>query len=272
MDAQDFLQQNKRFLMGALIGLGVFFVADYIVDEAFGGGDALQTASSRRRQIIRAEVYDRDSRDSAIQTRETFETETSRLRGSTVLVPGEDFTLDGKGDPEIFYPELAARVRRAVREQALEDGIEFEEEDLSWDPPVGRDEIERAVTTLCVLDHAVARLFDASRLVRQEHPEALGLLQIEKVTAKKSTSTSRGRRNRRRRDEGPIDVFDVQMRFRCGDRTLVEWLRRLESASPVLTIAPDLKVDRGDQLNDPVTVNVTVRGVLLRETTSEGRS
>lgn len=270
MDVQDFFQQNKRFLMGVSIGLGVFFIADYVVDEVFGGGSAVVNATRRARSIRDLEVYDQGSRDLAIETRERFEAEVVGLRTKTVLVPGDDFVLDGKGDPEIYFPELEARVRRAVREQALEDSVEFEEEDLSWEPPVGREEIERSMTSLCVLDHAVARLFRASREVRAEHSEAIGLLQIEKISTKSGARSSRSRRSRRVQDNGPVDVYDVNLRFRCGDRTLVEWLKSLRDGTPVLTIAPDLRVERGDQLNDPVTVNVTVRGVLLEEVETEG--
>lgn len=270
MDLQSFLQENKRFLLGAGAGVLLFFVLDYVVSSVFGPSGVIPaTTYARRLERSDDPIYNASSRDLAIETREQLEELAASLTDSTVFLPTEDFVLDGKGDPQIYFPQIASAVRRNVRNRALEDGVEFDNSDLQWNAPVGVPEIERTVTSLCVLENAVNRLFDSARNAQGNNPEALGLILLDKIAIKSSASGRQRfgsrRRRRSRGDEGPVDTFDVQMKFQCGDQTLSLWLQSLADLSPRLLIAPDLKIARGDQLRDPVTVTCTVRGVTLRD-------
>lgn len=268
MDLQEFWQENKRWVLGVVAGLIVFVILDAVVGSVLGGDDAVRRVQTLERSLQGAEYFDAKALAAAREENERLRALAVRVRDHVGFVPDDEFVLAGKGDPDLYFPDVERRVRERVVARAQERSVGIDERDLAWPAAVTREEKEEALIGLCVLQHAALRLIDAGEEVRQRLPDALGVQAIETFAIERSSAAGSGRRGRRVEDAGLAELVDehrVKFRFRADVATLQAWLEKLRADAPSIGLAPDLRVVPGDQIGDPVLVQGTLSAVVLHE-------
>ncbi|MDA0374936.1 MAG: hypothetical protein O2865_14215 [Planctomycetota bacterium] len=268
MDLQDFWQENKRWILGVVAGLIVYWVGGGIVSAVFGGASASGRVQAMARDLQREEYYDAQALRTAREENERLTALVEQVRQHAAFVPDEEFVLTGKGDPDLYFPEVERRVRTRIVAYAQERSVAIDERDLVWPAAVSREEKEQTLVGLCALQHAALRLVDAGEQVRQEVADAVGLQSIESMQIEKRAGSSTSRRGRRAADSeiaGLVDEYRVKFRFRADTATLQAWLEKLRSASPSIGLAPELRVTPGDQVGDPVLVQGSLAALVIRD-------
>jgi hypothetical protein len=272
LDLQDFWQESKRWVLGVLAGLIVFWIGGKVVDAVFGGANASGRAIGLARSLQGTEYFDAEALSAARAQNEGLTALLARVREHSGFVPDEDFVLAGKGDPDLYFPEVERRVRQRVVSRAQERSVSIDEGDLTWPAAVTRDEKAETMVGLCVLEHAALRLVEASEEVRQRLPDALGLQGIESFAIDRpgTARSPRGPRGTANDDlAGLVDEHRVRFRFRADVPTLQAWLTRLRAERPTIGLAPELRVTPGDQIGDPVTVQGILSAIVLHEPTAQ---
>ncbi len=259
MDLQDLWQEHKRWILGVVAGLVVYLVGAKIVGTFFYSHGAILRVNQLRRSIEGDERFDRADLTKIQAAKAEIEAQEAKVRDAVAFVPGERFLLKGNGDPDTYFPEVAQGVRTDVLGRARELSVELADRDLTWPAPVGREEIERTLLGLCVLQNAATRLLEAGDAVRRADPEALGLVSIDKLAIEKRSGSAFHRPVRRRPTDQPdvaekLDEIQVAFAFRCDVATLQTFLEQLRGRQPRIGLAPDLKVQAGDQIGDPLVV------------------
>ncbi|MBK8978081.1 MAG: hypothetical protein IPM29_19425 [Planctomycetes bacterium] len=269
MDLQDIWQEHRRFILGVLAGVVVFFAARAIIGSVIGTEQALRAPGLTLRSIQSAELFTTATRDRARALNDELRTRAEELRHAVAFVPGDEFRLDGKGDPDTYFPEVARRVRTSLLRASQEYGVELADRDLQWQAPVGREEIADTLVALAAIEAAAQRLLEAGETVRARDPEALGVQSIEalKYDRRGGNAAAASRRFRRRSNEGSdlVEEHRIAFSFRADVMTLQLWLESLRGSAPPLALAPELKVTPGDQVGDPVLVKGTILALTVRE-------
>lgn len=267
MDISEFWQENKRWVLGVAAGAVVYLVGQKVVSSTFGADGLASRARTTAVSIDKTEYFDNDALAAARTQSKAIEAVGAQLRERVGFVPDADFQLDGKGDPDTYFPEMARRVRRKVVLTAQESSIDFADQSLAWQPAVGREEIATRLLELNVLEAAAMRLIDASNEVRAAEPDAFGVVAIESIKIEKSKTAGGARGRVRKESNAPVKEFTVSFQFRCDVATLQNWLERLRSQRPVLGIAvdPAFVVQTGDQINDPIRVKGAVTALWIVE-------
>jgi hypothetical protein len=267
VDISEFWQENKRWVLGVAAGAVVYLVGQKVVSSTFGADGLAARANQTANTISRKEFFDNEALNTARSQAKEIAAVGTELRERVGFAPDADFQLDGKGDPDTYFPEMARRVRRKVVLTAQESSIDFADQNLVWQPAVGREEIASRLVELNVLEAAAMRLIDASNEVRAAEPDAFGVVAIEAIRIEKAKAQS-GARGRARSDtKSPVKEFTVSFQFRCDVATLQNWLERLRSQRPVLGITADpaFVVQAGDQINDPIRVKGAVTALWIQE-------
>lgn len=268
MDLQDFWQENKRWVLGVVAGLIVYWIGSSIVGAAFGGEAAVKGVKALAVGLNREEFYDREALEAARAENERLKELAARVRAHVGFVPDDEFVLVGKGDPELYFPDVERRVRQHVLVRAQELSVALDERGLVWPPPVGREEIQERLIGLCALQHAADRLLDAGQETLRRAPDAVGLQSIDQLAIDKRVSSRRPPRQGSSPDAavaGLLDEYRVKFAFRTDVATLQAWLEKLRSEKPSIGLSPDLRVTPGDQVGDPVLVQGTLSALVLRE-------
>jgi hypothetical protein len=200
----------------------------------------------------------------------------SRLRRELEFAPDDRFVVAGKGDPDLHFDQVARFVRSSLVDKAQQFAVELAGDNLAWEAPVGRDEVERTLASLCVLNHAVGRLLDAGDEVRANDGEAIGLQGIERFeVAKKARKTARRRAPRVNRGRvvkkqtidvsDRVDEFEVAFKFRADSATVQLFLEKCRAIAPALLLQDGFKVKAGRNSGDALTVTGHLVGLSVRD-------
>jgi hypothetical protein len=166
LDLQDFWQENKRWILGVFAGLIVYWVGGGIVSAVFGGASASGRVLAMARDLQREEYYDAQALRTAREENERLMALVERVRAHAAFVPDDEFVLTGKGDPDLYFPEVERRVRSRLVAYAQERSVAIDERDLVWPAAVSRDEKEQTLVGLCALQHAAMRASSCAKKSR----------------------------------------------------------------------------------------------------------
>lgn len=276
MDLNDIWTQNKRWILGVLVGALLFYVAGQIVQSIYDGRAAEAKVIGLTNKLRKQAYYDTKARKQAKETGEVLAQAQQRLEAELEFAPNDRFVLAGKGDADLHFDRVARDVRSELVDKAQQFSVELPASALRWTAPVGREEIERTLLGLDVLHTSLDRLLDAGEEVRSRSAfGALGLQSVEKfeVTHKKGRR-SRGRFNRggsRRRKSDDIDVservdeYEVAFKFRADAPTVQLFLERCRSQSPAVLLQDGFKFKSGRNSGDPLSVTGRLVGIIVRE-------
>jgi hypothetical protein len=248
MDLQQAWQENKRFLIGALIGLFAFLILRVVVESVFDAhGPALQNQRIAS-TVNREEYFSQPALAAAEQERDRLAGLQQTLGDAVLFTPSADYLLDGKGAPDLHYEEVARRLRQKLVRGAAELGLDLGERNLSWTAPAGgSDEIRRTLLALGLLDQAASRLLAAHRATLAADENARGVVTIESF----KLDPPRAEAPRARGAEpSPVEDHRVSFQFTADYATIVRFLESCRSAQPPLSLE-SFTLESGRRSNDP---------------------
>ncbi|MEM7198977.1 MAG: hypothetical protein AAF628_01845 [Planctomycetota bacterium] len=266
MDFHEMWQENKRWIMGVVLGVLAFWIGSQVISGIYDSGSASRKIRSARNALNGQTFYDDAALARAREEEEALAAVRSRLeRAMAYDVPG-DYTLEGKGVPDLHYDQVSRRVRRDLVTRAESLGVELLGKDLEWPTPQGRSEIESTLVAVSLVEQAVTRLLDAHEAVTAADPEAAGLVGVDSFKAAGSGNTAqrrRARRSPRRRSRataqtGAVLEDSVRFRLRADEATVLRFLETCRAQQPPIALATDFKIATGRAPGEPLVVTGTL--------------
>jgi hypothetical protein len=259
MDFHDLWQEHKRWILGVAIGLIAFWVGGAIIASTFDTAAEQRKIAGHVRYAQDEKRFDSNALQAAKQEAAALDTVASNLRKALVFQPGEDFVLEGKGDPGLHFDKVNRDVRAHLLASADQAGVDLQAKDLQWPAAVGRAEIEETLLGLCVLRDAMDRLLAAHEQVRTANVEAAGLVSIDSFKVIGRSAGSGTRRRRAAVDEAAlVEEVAVELRMRADAAVVQLFLEacRSDSARPISI--RDFKMQAGRAPGEPLTVQGTL--------------
>lgn len=262
MDLHDIWQENKRWILGVLIGVIVFWIGHSVLQSKYDTGVETRKIAGHRRYVQEEERFTQAALDAARAENESLQSARQKLGAALLFKPTDDFVLEGKGDPSLHFDKVNRDVRSRLLGQADQVGIELAAKDLQWPAAVGPTEIQETLIGLCLMQETMDRLIAAHERVRGASDEALGLVAIESM--KISGKTGGGRRLPRRRspsEDSGVEETALDFRLRADAAVVEQFLEacRSDSERPISVRAFKMQVGRAP--GEPVTVQGTLTAV-----------
>lgn len=258
MDLHDIWQENKRWILGVVLGLMVFWIGDAVVAGMYDQGSAQQQIRRQKNQLQDEPKYDREALVAVREESAEIAAVRAKLEQSLVFTPSEEFRAAGRDDPDLHYDEVSRRVKDGLLRRANALGIELAERNLDLPSP-SAEQIDAALVGLCLLDHAGTRLFEAHEAALRGAPDARGVIGIDAlqiVDAAKRTV-------RRGAADEVVREQKLRLRMRVDHAALQVFLESCASVSPPISLAPDFEVTTGAQRGDPLLVKMTLLALSL---------
>lgn len=269
MDLQEFWEVNKRWVLGSVLGIAVFFVAKGLIQSSFLDRGV---AVKHRQAMISAggEKYGQKALETAKEEEEALAAEEARLRSALSFELAPAFDLTGRGDPGVYWTELDATTRRSIRDALDARDVEFEPSALQWDTPVGSSEVRSMMLGLNLMQVAFDRLIAAHEQVINADPASRGIFEVERLKIETNLGGGRGRgrgrsASRRRGGEDlPIELQEeaVSFRIKLDPRVAVRWLEACRCEHPPLGLR-NLAITGPDQPGEPATATGTFTATLF---------
>ena len=238
MDLGAFVQENKRWLVGAAIGALVWLIASSVINTVYDPG-AVATSAKQLGAPTTA-VYDDAALAAAQQEQQRLAEERRRLEAELAFVPADKYRRwAGSADQHLFL--VGSDLKQAIAQAAADRDVVVSESDITWDVPAGVDEIRRVLFGLDVIDAIQSRLFAAHDRVRAQDPDAVGLVAVLAL----KLESRRGRRAGIRRPRGgsaDVDLDDlieqqtVAVKFQADEATIATFLESCRQSDRTVVV------------------------------------
>ncbi len=180
MDAHELWQDNKRWILGVVLGVLVFWIAGQVIAGLYGRSAVERRLATAQAALKGQSFYAAPALAAAQREREELDAARARLQAALVFQPGQDFVLESKVTHDLHWDEVNRRVRRALIARAEALGVELPQKNLEWPPtPPTREETQIALVGLSLGEQVATRLLDAHERVREADATALGLVGVD---------------------------------------------------------------------------------------------
>ena len=265
MDLNDFWQENKRWVLCCVAGLVVFFIAREIVHNTYVVPVlAEQRAERSHWKKVYAEFYDAVQLTAAKKDRARLQGTLAELREAMHHELDDRFNLAGKGDPELHVSRVYAAVRDKVFDDVDRADIEFEEKAFTWPPETVRENIQRRLVGVSLVEHTVGLLLSAHKKVTDENFEAIGLRSI--LDFKMDRVVLRRKRSRSKDGVKAADLvaeIAVKFKFSADNATVHQFLENCRAARPRVTLG-SLQIVENRRSGDPLLVSGDIRALTIK--------
>jgi hypothetical protein len=258
MDVSAFIQENKRWLLGCLLGLVVFFVGRSVVSAMYDPAPVRAQAFAAVSSLPR-EVYANQTLQALESEAVSLESARRQLEEALAFKQGKTYRLEGQAmAPDQYLGKVGRDLKLRIQVK--------ERRGLSWPSATKTDEIRAVLFGLELLDEATQRLFAAHDAVRAADTQAMGLMSISFVIDEQR----QGRNVRRRREEVDpaegLQMQQVQFEIEADEQTVMRFLESLRVPGRTLALAGEgLVWTRPQQVGDPTKVKGRLLGVAFKE-------
>ncbi|MBZ0154119.1 MAG: hypothetical protein K8J09_21550 [Planctomycetes bacterium] len=260
MDIGAFVQENKRWLIGCLIGAVVWFLGAQILASLF-----VPVRPSSKGAPTSA--YDQAALDLARQEQAALVTERARLQQELAFVPSARFQLAGKGAADQYLFQLGRELKQTVLGFANDRDVAVTDQSLVWDSPTGVDEIRGQLFAMELLDEVQQRLFQAHDRVRAANPEAKGLRAITLLKLEPRRA-SRGVARSLRPGEVAVGDHVVQERvtfqFQADEATINDFVEALRQPGRTLLVEA-FQLVKPTRVGETCTVKGALQGIAFKD-------
>jgi hypothetical protein len=261
MDLNDIWQEHKVWILSVLAGVVVFFIADNMITNHFGI-DAKRSQIGRLNSKIKSrEYYDRTTLAKARDEEKRLDTALARAKDETIFRVGDEFTLEGKGDPSLHYLQLSSEKRNQIRSMMDSRNVEFLPLALGLPKasPTDPQELARMLRGLDLVDDAMRRLVAASDEVEATMPDQIDLVGLRKVSKINIRLISTEQSRRRNNSDMLGERISVSMEFESDGVTLERFMHSLSAketgdAKVRPLLLSSLRTQSGDEPGEPMLV------------------
>ncbi|MBI3817723.1 MAG: hypothetical protein HY286_03445 [Planctomycetes bacterium] len=221
-DLNNFLQENKRFLLGAFVG-GAVFVTGYTVIDAYVWDDirvAAHEIGSDKSKVNKEDYFSQKNLDEAKAQEEKLNQSIKALTAKLAFVSRAEFQLkDGGASPQNQYLDIASRFREKRLDDARSRGIDICDNCGVPDrSPTQAEDIRRTLRGLDLADRVIECAIGA------------GVREIKKITVAADAQFA-GREDSYIRDEVKVE-FEIE----ANSRALSAMIELTQASNPPLTI------------------------------------
>jgi len=257
MDIGAFVQENKRWLIGAAAGAVVWLIAGTVVDSS---------QQPQRIKIDKKQVYGKDAQAAAADELAELQKTRTSLQAELTFVPDPRYELEGKGAHDTYGYQTGLALKQSITGAASERMVQCSEASITWEIPTTPDDTRGLLLGLAVLDELQKRLFAAHDAVKAERPEAIGLRAIVGM----KLDARRGQRSTARAPRaGEVDLRDllvqeqVSFTVQADEATLLRLLESCRQAGRTLVV-DGWQVVQPTRRGEPCTLKGTVLGVQFK--------
>jgi len=267
MDIGAFVQENRKWLIGCVIGVIAYLIADAVIGSVYDDTAAGRGLMTEIRKLPN-EMYDRDARDLLISESEELKAERQRLQGMLAFTRGEEYQLEPGSEPGRFLFQAGRRLEQGILNAADERDIEVTAKEIAWPVRTGVDEIKQVLFGLELLDETASRLLAAHDRVRLADPDAIGLrsiLSLRTESKQRGRAAIRGRRGRSAVDlRDYVDQEHLQFKFEADAATIAGFFESCREPGRTLVLER-VQMEQPDRIGDPVVVQGSLTGIAFKE-------
>lgn len=261
MDAGAFLQENKRWLLGCVLGGLVFVIGRVVI------GTIWDPAALPRVPAVTGPLYDNEAGKTARAEAEALHAERQKLEADLRFKPDERFQLEGKPlSPDVYLGQVGRSLKQQILQQANQLEVTVYDKDLAWPSPTGTDDIRAVLFGLDLVQEVAQRLFQAHQAVRTADAEAPGLRAIQSL---RLDDRRTGRSQPRTLKPGEVDLREhldqerVTFGFQSDFGTALAFLDRLRKPGKTLVLET-LTITPSGKPGEPVAVKGTLLGLAFK--------
>ena len=254
MDIQDFWDTNKRWLLGVLLGVVVFFVAKSML--SYAGPANAAAVSQWRRSLASGERFSQRTVTQARSAQDGLQLEMDRLLEAMAFEPAAEFVIDtAKSEPpDVQFNNAQQRLLHRLEDLAAEYGVDLERRNLQWTTPVTPEERRSTLLGMALMDEAMARLFEAHRRVVEADPAARGLTTIHRLRIGSGRGAGAGGPRRAQRDASQYLAEEVfSFKLDADAATAMAWLEACKGNGNPMSML-DLRMTGPQRPGEPVTL------------------
>lgn len=221
-DLNNFLQENKKFLLGSFIG-AAFFVAGYAVIDSFVFDDMRSSArdvAAVKARLAKEELYTQKNLDEARSQETLLNDSIKSLATKLVFTTRPEFMLkDGGASPQNQYLDIASRFREKRIDDARSRGIDITDNCGVPDrSPTQPEDIRRTLRALDLADRVLECAISA------------GVRSIDRIQVHPDPA-------REDRGESMIrEEIKVEFDMESSSRALSAFIEMTQSLNPPLTM------------------------------------
>lgn len=262
MDIGTFVQEHKRWLIGILIGLVVYWIAGAVIASIHDVDAAGAVQVGLRRSSQGAEVYDRDALQRAQEEAELLAQEKARLTAELLFLQQPKYQLAGHGDANQYLFAVGRELKQKMLEGADARDIQLGDKDIAWPVPTGVDEVRGVLFGLELLNEVTDRLFAAHDACAATAEAGRGLRAITMLKLEER----RAQRSGVMRRKGEVDLADlltqerVMFQFAGEEAVFARFLEACRQPGRTLAVE-SWQLQQGQRSGDPCTVKGTLLGI-----------
>jgi hypothetical protein len=262
MDAGDFVQEIKRWLLGCGIGA----VAWLVVSMVFDSVHAATLPTERSLGAPTGPVYTQAALDAARAEGEELAKARASLQQALAFTPGPRYQLDDKGRPGDQLFQASRDLKQKVLAAANQRDVQVTEGGLVWEIPTGIDEIRATLFGLELVDELQQRLFAAHDAVRVAKEEAMGLRAVLGVKLEARRGQRGPTRNLR---AGELDLREhfvqeqVAFQFQSDEATALGFLEACRSPGRTLVVE-SWQMMKPARPGEPCAIKGTLLGIAVK--------
>lgn len=267
MDVGAFVQENKRWLLGCAIGGVAWIIGGFVIGKVY----VLKPVTA---QGAPQNVLDAAARDQAKADQQLLAAERQRLQQAWAFMPSRKYQLGGNGTPGDYQYKVSRELRQTIVAAAAQRDVQVVESNLSWETPIGIDDIRGTLFALELVDEVQQRLFAAHDAARRANEEAVGLAAIPSI----KVDARRNQRNQVRTVRpGEVDMRDVYaqeqitVQFQADEVTAFAFAEACRKPNRTMVIESWL-LQKPSKPGEPCTVKCTLLGIAFKDesTKAEG--
>jgi hypothetical protein len=267
MDVGEFVQENKRWLLGCALGGIVFLIGKTVIETIYDPGSLVGQASRIATSASATELYDTAALTAAREEGEQLAQERQRLQQELSFAPAPRYQLAGQTiGPEDYYLQVGRELKQQIFRQAQMLDVQVADKDLSWPAGGTVDEVRGLLFGLELVDETSKRLFAAHEAARQLDAGVTGLRAIQQLRIEDRRQVRSAPRTLR---PGEIDLRDhfvqerLQFTFQSDPATALLFLESCRRPGKALVV-DSVVITQGTRPGEPITVKGSLVGILFK--------
>lgn len=256
MDLNDIWQEHKVWILGVLGGIVVFLIAKGFISSQYDTSGFTRRIGSAKAKLRRNSFYTVRERREATKDEKALEDRLGTVEGKTYFAMRKPFDLAGKGDPTVHYLATTTDVKNRVAEAMDDASVDFSQRQLGLPSisPTDRQDTQRTLVALDLIDDVLQRLLEASDQVLENNPESLGLRALDQIQIDIGAKARRRPRSRKKKQVDLGDRVGVKVRFHADSVTLRVFLESLIAADKRKLLLGDVLAKTSDTPGEPMSV------------------
>lgn len=261
MDAGAFMQENKRWVLGAVIGLLVYWIGSSVIASTYDVGGT-RAAARKLSKLPQGndQLYGDAQLQAAREQQQALRGRLQELRQELEYRPEAEFVLQGQSmSADDYLAKIGTDLRDRLRKAADLHYVQLVDKGLSWPNVTDPDGVRAALLGLSMLQQTASRLFKA-------HEQTQGLLAINQL----AVADQRRQASFRPSKAGAVTVQDlldeqkINLEFQSDAPTADLFLESCRQVGRTLVLE-SLNMTQGKTPGDPVTVKAVLRGIVFKE-------